>query len=270
MSPEEFADSPLAIFHSSSSKKDEVRNMQARKQRWREGVGTSPHMHLGTEQAALENAGRLEDSKGAGSARRLYTYWYQPKVGDSLEVHNDSEVYTRPEYGDTHPDELAEQFPDYDDTRAGMAGDFDPKYEYSHDIHPFPTILYKNTGEDRGSISVSLNDASRLKSHADYVQEAIASGKGHEVHPKTMEMFRQGHLDRGEILPAGFASNIYYKSNPRRGNQDVLKPTDWRGEEKPESYGFPEYWKPDNQTPAEKVSNRGPKVSAIVDKVLGK
>jgi hypothetical protein len=215
MTPEEFSSAPNAVFH--TSHKHEVLNMQNRADDF-EGAGTSPHIHVGTEQAALENAsrtiqqgaGEVSEWSGDGTyAARLHTYHYTAKPGDNFDLHNDGEVYTKPQYvaaGHGHPDTLHETYPDYSEENYGRHKfDGNSKYEYTHDYHDMPAMFYKNTGEDDGSVSISIADTSRLKSHGDYVRNAIANGKGDEVHPVTMQMYKEGRLDKGAYLPTGFA-----------------------------------------------------------------
>ena len=222
MTPDEFAAAPNAVFHSTHLSPEHVLNMENRRDDFETSAGFSPHLHVGSEQAAIENAartendgvGRVVEGAGVGTERaRLHTYWYHPQPGDSTEVHHDGWSYTRPEYraGSRHK-ELWEIHDDYDPD-SNRAGDFDPKYEYSHDLHPFPAVLYDNSGEDYGSLSISINDPSRLKTQGDYVRHAIAQGKGDEVHPKTMAMFKAGHLDNGAVLPEGFANRVSEANN---------------------------------------------------------
>jgi hypothetical protein len=220
MTPEEFSSAPNAVFHTAHGERNNnllgASGMEARREDFESGIGFSPHVHVGTEQAALENGARTvgmdHDDYDPVLKRerppRLHTFHYTAQPGDSFHKHHDGEVYTKPEYGDTHPDVLAEKFPDYDSDRAGRAGDFDPKYEYSHDIHDKPALFYKNVGEDEGSTSISVADVSRLKSHGDYVRNAIANGKGDEVHPVTMQMYKEGRLDKGAYLPHGFVERV--------------------------------------------------------------
>jgi hypothetical protein len=69
-----------------------------------------------------------------------------------------------------------------------------------NDITP-GTRYYQNKHEDIGSLSMASNEPEKFKRQADYVREAIASGKGHEVHPTTKAMYEQGILDKGTYLP---------------------------------------------------------------------
>lgn len=279
MTPDEFAAAPNAVFHTSFVNPEDTLRTDNRREDWKAGLGSSPHVHVGTEQAAIENADRMEQNDvpqmakddGADGYGRLHTYWYHPKPGDSMEVHNDSEVYTRPEYGDMHPDDLYEKFHDYDPERAYNSGDFDPKYEYSHDVHPFSAVLYKNTGEDRGSLAISVGDTSRLKTHGDYVREAISQGKGDEVHPKTMAMFKAGHLDNGAILPPGFVRKVSSNNgvqvwNPRgsgeAGNPRPIEFDDNAGmSEEATRKWHQDYDVPD--APKTRYSDFGPNLEAI-------
>lgn len=271
MTPEEFAAAPLAVFHSSHYYPEDVKRTDNRRADWKASIGTSPHIHVGTEQAAIENAARTEnndvgsmaeDTEEGTKEARLHTYWYQPKPGDLTKVHDDGEVYNRPEYGDMHPDELAEKYKNYDPEKARLAGDFDPKYEYSHDVHPFPSLLYKNSGEDRGSLSLSVAKPSRLKTQGDYVREAISQGKGDEVHPKTMAMFKAGHLDKGAVLPLVFAERVARENGTRYADHGVSHPEELPFEDRRGVGVWGEFPSPP-EAPKRKYSDFGPDFETI-------
>jgi hypothetical protein len=59
---------------------------------------------------------------------------------------------------------------------------------------------YRNEVEDRNSTSVVLNNRHPLLTHSDYVRDAIANGKEHEVHPTTLDMYHRGSLDKVEPI----------------------------------------------------------------------
>lgn len=272
MTPEEFAAAPNAVFHTSHLAPDEVRNSMLRAYRYYAGYGSSPHIHVGSEQAAIENASRTERvfKSDVPAPARLHVFHYTPGSGDNLEVHVDGERYTKPgvEQGisTTHS-------PTYD-----PRSEVDTAYDYKHDYHDFPALAYKNDVEDSGSISFSIGDPSRLKSQADYVKEAIAQGKADEVHPKTMAMYKSGALHSGAILPEGFAYGVNLRSRGMtpggrvsNGVPIVLKPLDpeispYRSYSPPQTYGFPEEWEPpssDSQIPKQRYSTNGPDLDTL-------
>jgi hypothetical protein len=55
---------------------------------------------------------------------------------------------------------------------------------------------YRNEVEDQNSTSVVLNNRHKALTHSDYVRDAIANGKEHEVHPLTLAMYHAGSLDK--------------------------------------------------------------------------
>jgi hypothetical protein len=60
--------------------------------------------------------------------------------------------------------------------------------------------FYINKHEDVGAPSAVLPNATNFKTHSDFVNEAIAQGKSHEVHPVTMAMHKDGKLS-GWFMP---------------------------------------------------------------------
>lgn len=268
MSPEEFAAQPNAVFHTSHLAPERVRNIDVRKEDFDSGLGTSPAIHVGSEQAALENAARTVDRYDEGILKnepaRLHVFHYIAQPGDSTRVHDDGISYVKPGRS------LRSMVPA---SAYNSTYNLDTENEYTHDLHDMPGLLYKNAAEDKGSVSVSINDPSRLKSHGDYVREAIAAGKGDEVHHKTMAMYKAGALDRGDYLPKSFVEEIKKKNDPNRSidpmtydrplvPQDVkLHPgqlIDFTKHGFPKGWGDSKVWRT-----AEKFSDRGPQLDAI-------
>lgn len=164
MTPEQFAAHPYAVFRSTHL--PEGQELDTSKSFWPGGG-----VHLGTEQAALDRhratsfrpnyEGHYSKGDEYSSDARLYTYWHKPDEEHLNNIARDSE---------------------------------------ENDIQP-GTRYYSNKYEDPGKISLVTTETNRLKTHSDYVKEAISRGKGHEVPAKTMEMYRQGALGRGAWLP---------------------------------------------------------------------
>jgi len=262
MTPEEFAAAPNAVFHTSHLEPHVVRDESFRATRYRLGKGTSPHIHVGTEQAAIENAGR---TTGSGDPARLYVFHYIPKFGDNFRVQGDGEHLVAPQ-------KIRNKVYRYNDSEEEEPD--------THDNHTEPVVVYRNEHEDKGAISLSVGDFSRLKSQADYVREAIASGKADEVHPKTMAMYKDGVLDTGGILPKGFAENVKRKGRglpvggrTGGGMPAVLEPLDVEprphGWGRPaDNYGFGEGWRtPASETfehQKERYSDNGPDLNTLM------
>jgi hypothetical protein len=167
MTPEQFSAHPYAVFRSTHL--PEGQELDTSKS-FLPGGG----VHLGTEQAALDRHRatsfkpayneQYEDprsNRNFNSDARMYTYWHKPTEEHLTNLGRDSE---------------------------------------ENDLAP-GTRYYQNKYEDPGSHSLVTTETSRLKTHGDYVRKAIKSGKGHEVPSQTMEMYRQGALDKGAWLP---------------------------------------------------------------------
>ena len=60
---------------------------------------------------------------------------------------------------------------------------------------------YHNAVEDKNHLSIAVREPFRLESQRNFVEQAIAQGKAHEVHPETMRRYREGTL--------GFESTKY-------------------------------------------------------------
>jgi hypothetical protein len=82
----------------------------------------------------------------------------------------------------------------------------------SNDFEP-GTRYYRNVVEDIGSLSLASNEPDKFKRQGDYVREAIAAGKGHEIPTLTKDMYEQGLLDKGTYLPISHTM----KHSSRRG-----------------------------------------------------
>jgi len=238
MSPEEFAAAPTAVFHTSHLAPEDVKNMELRKRNAEVGGAMSPHIHVGSEQAALENSMRTESNPDITTPARMHVFWYQAQKRDPFTVHGDGNVYTR-------------------------RGE-----EYIHDDHPFPALFYANKGEDYDSTSISVADPTRLKSQSDFVRDAIAAGKADEVHPITMAMFKEGHLDRGAYIPPGTGRSAYLnakKVNNVKGQ--ILDPSPMNlGPYALRNWTFP--YEPN--TEAHRVSDNGPDLDTIKKNAIRK
>jgi hypothetical protein len=129
-------------------------------------------IHAGTEQAALERhvaTSSHQNRRVLGinhpdttSDAQLHTFWHQP---------------TEEQVGTVVGDKAA--------NRGAAAG----------------ATYYRNDHEDEGSTSLVTYEPENLKTHGEYVRQAIKTKKGHEVPAKTMEMYRQGDLSKGAWLP---------------------------------------------------------------------
>jgi hypothetical protein len=103
------------------------------------------------------------------------------------------------------------------DTRDASGAPEDPESFADH------LGYYVNGIEDLGSVSMATRRPdTRYQTHADFVRKAIESGKGDEVHPLTMAMYKQGKLSQGreitedEAMKARRTSSAYL--NTMSGN----------------------------------------------------
>ena len=196
MSPEEFAAHPSAVFHTTHldlNEGERVLDMKSRKESYDKNMGFSPHIHVGTEQAAIENASRTQLSQRYRPTR-LHTFWYTAQKRDPFTVRKDGIPFNG---------------------------------EQTHDDHNYGAVVYANAGEDRGSVSISVADPSRLKNQSHFVREAIAAGKMHEIHPRTWALFNNGTLDNGVKLSPSFVGNVAYKNYAMHQARPKPDPTLW-------------------------------------------
>lgn len=173
MSPEEFANHPLALFHSTTGRS----NLHERR------LPTQP-MHLGTRQAALHRRAI------GGSAGELYTFHDEPVIEGPESVSPKvtlQDATTNHLYGRARrllgPSQVEEsrKLPSAD--RAPVSG------------------YYTNLVEHPGSISVvRTHPTSELVSHHEAVRRAISDGKESEVHPVTLRLYHEGALKQPEDI----------------------------------------------------------------------
>ena len=165
MSPEEFASHPFAVFHTTHLPADKVKDPDAR---------THPGIHLGTERAASQRhlttghktQGNTHNGPSAGGREAtMHVFHHDP--GQRVSVTSDRKANDW-----------------YGSIRKGKRN-----------------MYYSNDTEDRGSLSLVVHNPSRLKSQHEYVDEAIKQGKGDEVHPHTMKLYKQGALKEGFKTP---------------------------------------------------------------------
>lgn len=207
MSPEEFASHPYAVFHSShldpKAVQQGVFTSEAIKSPTAPRVSSKfgRAVHMGTEQAAVENHKRsgmnqwLEDYTPTS---HIHTFWHIPQeasTGGEIPVVSDTEANTA-----------------WHTTRGGFRGDDKTGNEY-----------YENATEDKGSPSIAIRDDSRLRSQADFVRKAISEGRGHEVHPETMRRYNEGTLGFREATLDSTWDHIANRSNAiHRARQNFM------------------------------------------------
>jgi hypothetical protein len=180
MTPTEFANHPYAVFHGSDVAMESVRQ-------------TNPQIHVGSDSAAIQRAGSRTHK--ADSTPALNTLWHVPE-----NVPNATRVYTE---GPAHATSS-----EYSIT----PGSSKPNRE-SRRPAGVNNVYYNNDFEDAGSTSLSIQDASRLKSQSDFVEDAIRSGKANEVHPLTMAKHIAGTLGIDEVTKE-MAQRRFRNSSP--------------------------------------------------------
>ena len=198
MSPEEFAAHPYAVFHGTTSP-DSVTDRRHEKLDVNTGELRPAVMHAGTKQSAVDRIRHkyfltsfdpetaLSDRQG--NPAKVYTMWAIPKkkeigvnYADSLATNHD----------DPYPHDIYTGRPSIE--IIGRTGDDKNK----------SLGYYRNEAEDKGSVSLGTRRPDvRFKLQAEYVKEAIDAGKENEVHPRTLALYKQGHLSEGEVIHGG-------------------------------------------------------------------
>jgi hypothetical protein len=131
-----------------------------------------------------------------------------------------------------------------------QANDFEPGTRY-----------YENAVEDTGSLSVASNEPEKFKRQGDYVREAIAAGKGHEIPAITRGMYEQGLLDKGTYLPVSHTMKYVRPVGVQSISLPLGSPDDI-----PE--GFPRGWGGREIPPRPfGVSDNGPNLERIKNQV---
>ena len=163
MSPEEFLDSPDIFFHATNRPIEQ----------WKSEENTQ--VHVGSYRAASERSMDVENTRaGFYATPSRPTTMIAGKISPKAKI--DSRVYSDGEANIGHPAY----------NTAPFEGQIEPNFK--------KVVFYPNNAEDNSSLSAVLPNASLLKTHSDYVKEAISKGKGDEVHPKTMAMYKAGVL----------------------------------------------------------------------------
>jgi hypothetical protein len=243
MTPDEFAAHPYAVFHSTDESPEFLNHWGNGAPAQFEGrnYGTF-RRHYGTEQASHQIfAGKMVNDDEVRP--RIYTYWHEPKPS---QVFAGSDV-ERPELQGL-TDDAANEMPRDEHDVADMKVMERNKGGY-----------YKNEHEDEGSISYVSLEPKGVKSQADYVTQAIAKGKEHEVHPITLGLYRAGQLSQ----PAPISRENAIKTTDLNGMDDYIHEKYWEpqlsGLEDKEGGRFP--------TP-ERISDNGPDISKTAEEFL--
>lgn len=199
MSPDEFASHPYAVFHSNHLDPELVQQGQFRHQTiYGEPLDSESHLdefghavHMGTEQAAMENHLRTANSKTTyvpdhlrSTTAHHHVFWYVPYASETKKVVSDEEAND----GYVHEDYLGEGGVSFPKDRS----------EY-----------YRNDVEDPGHVSLAVRNEHRLRSQSDFVKQAIFQGRGHEVHPETMRQYQAGTLGVREVPLDRLMSEMY-------------------------------------------------------------
>jgi len=187
--------------------------------------GGTDVLHFGTEQSALE--------------RHRATSTQPPREGRARTKDARMHVFWH--------------VPESEDLSVGVdntANDFEPGTRY-----------YQNAVEDTGSLSMASNESEKFKRQGDYVREAIAAGRGHEIPAITRGMYEQGLLDRGTYLPISHTMKYVRPV----GVQSIALPLG-SPDDIPE--GFPNGWGKRVISPRPfKVSDNGPSLERIKNQV---
>lgn len=239
MSPDEFLASPGVFFHSTSRTVENPQHPTEHAEHdedvpWEERPWNSPSntgVHWGSLRAAME--------------RTDYTSEV-PREGGSYVVEKAKKALFGKKtmiVGVVHPDLFPrDRKPALDDISAQEAGG----------RWTVPSVdFYVNAHEDPKSMAAVVPDVTFMKTHADYVREAIHEGRGHEVHPVTMARYKAGNLSawsygvpgmrtalgRSVIAGQQYDTPIYETPVPFRPDRAEVADSRW--------HSMNAVWKPD-------------------------
>jgi hypothetical protein len=218
MTPDEFDSHPYAVFHASRASASELAE--------RPFLGTDRNyrdpevqpMHVGTEKSAVERAGSAfyaPDNQNRTSPWKMHTFWAVPRK---------EEIQRGAQYFDDHRVPLSV----YEKKQKPRVGNIGKTYDSNNDPgdpEAFADHLgyYVNGIEDLGSVSMATRRPdTRYQTHADFVRKAIDSGKGDEVHPLTMAMYKQGKLSQGREITEDEAMHARRTSKNYLSNMSTL------------------------------------------------
>lgn len=174
MSPEEFAEHPLAVYHSTAL----AGNLHERRH-------AATPMHLGTRRAAEHRRANV------GYPGELFTFHDVPSFSGPAET-LDPKVTLR--------DATAHQLHSRARRLVGPERAEQDLALPSAD-HAYLSGHYTNLVEHPGSISaVRTFPANEIMSHHEAVRRALDAGKESEVHPVTLKMYREGKLKEPEEI----------------------------------------------------------------------
>ena len=180
MSPTEFISHPDTLYHSSIRP-----NIDAFEGDYGSDADPSPfllerRLHAGTELAALQRAHQHMPYQNSGAS------------SDDEDYGTDEPYY---DYAHIHAVHVPKN--DFDNRTTTPVSDTTANSDRETKNK---NLYYNNDFEDTSSLSVVANKAHGNEvpayTHSDYVAQAIANGKGHEVHPTTMAMYNSGALSR--------------------------------------------------------------------------
>jgi hypothetical protein len=191
MTPDEFASHPYAVFHGTNESPDFFSKV-TNDPEFASDYGNF-RRHYGTEQAANEILASKVVNYDEGDSfvknARVYTYWHEPRQSQVTSRRSSTSPRLKPVY-----DAVANQV---SGNNFGLPEKILGKEEAARkELKKNKSLYYTNDHEDVGSVSLVASEPTSVKSQADYVKEAIESGKGHEVHPTTMAMYKSGQLSK--------------------------------------------------------------------------
>ena len=229
MSPNEFRDHPMTVFHSSYQRIPKPGN------RVRSGFSG---IHAGSESSAI---GRARTNEGYIPREAEWDYRGDAPWESGVEPLRDRgfkrDQGRRADHGPASdaPKQVLHAInimryvtPESRLHKPAEDWDANDKKVVKKLTHP---LAYTNEFEDSGSMSVVIPNPMRGPlTHSQYVTEAIREGRGHEVHPETMWLYNKGVLDNYEKVPEKetrssdqlslYPHRINFR-NPMNSKQDV-------------------------------------------------
>ena len=182
MSPDQFANHPNTVFHSSYYKDPRSDTLV------RDHIG----FHAGTEQSALERARSIGEFKPS--------YWDQ--VTPLADTSSEPAVARARAQGRTSVSEPRIGLHKFNLERIDNLDSPISDGASNSRIRDFPhPTAYVNEIEDPDSLSVRLDDMSQARTHSEVVRQALESGLDESrLHPLTRHLYRSGNLDAPELL----------------------------------------------------------------------
>lgn len=216
MTPAQFREHPLAVHHGTTQAAmvaedlgqaggRHARNLSFAGDKFQAADRIGEYTHQNPEHASLFP---LDNSELAGN---IHHYWAVPTAHEAKRYFedDDSSVHSEGEpdiHGVTANQGVVSGFVLHKNDQT--LGYYRNIYEGASDRD------LRGRGDNPGSPSVAVNNialrySKGLTTQSEFVREAIALGKAHEVHPETMDLYNKGTLDTTPMSNHEISHDIY-------------------------------------------------------------